>query len=289
MNANELRRQTFDKGAFGFKPDEVEACLSKAADAWETMENENKELKEEIKKLHAQIERYQEDEESVKEIIVSAQKLSSTVVHDAKIKAAAMVEEAEQKSDKMITDATAKSNKMIAEAEEQSQKMMAEATVKSSNMLKDAQEKAGSLVSDAKTRTETEVLRLKKMQKEVSAFKSNLLGIYKAHLDLITKLPEVKDTKPEPSKPVVEDMPEAPKPQDIPAEKLEKPPVAKQPAEVKPVPDPKPVESEKVVQEQGSPFRITITETKNSPNATNNANRPDFKSRFSDLKFGEQK
>ena len=36
-------------------------------------------------------------------------------------------------------------------------------------------------------------------------------------------------------------------------------------------------------------FRITITETKNSPNATNNANRPDFKSRFSDLKFGEQK
>ena len=286
MNANELRRQTFDKGAFGFKPDEVEACISKAADAMEAVENENKELKEEIKKLHAQIERYQEDEDSVKEIIVSAQKLSSTVVHDAKVKAAAMVEEAEQKSDKMITDATGKSSKMIAEAEEQSQKMMAEATVKSSNMLKDAQEKANSLVSDAKTRTETEVLRLKKMQKEVSAFKTNLLGIYKAHLDLITKLPEVKDTKPEPSKPAVEEKSQASKPQETPAEKPEKPPVAKQVADTKPAPEPKPAETEKVVQEQGSPFRITITETKNS---SNNASRPDFKSRFSDLKFDEQK
>lgn len=250
MTANELRNKSFDKGAFGYKAEEVHLFLNEMADYLETLERKNMELEGKITTLNNQLAEYTNNEDSMKDIIVSAQRISTTVVQEAKEKAQQIVSEAQIKSSSIVS----------------------EATMKSAKMLKEAEGKAESMVAQSRDQAEIEKHRLDTMQKEVSKFKSNLLSIYKAHLDLITKLPEVKpeaakQEHPRRAERVVEQSPE-PAPAEKPREK--KTEAADKPAAA----------------DFGgtTPFKIVITE-KDSPKAK--SERSDFKSRFGELKFGE--
>ena len=251
MTVNELRNKSFDKGAFGYKAEEVHLFLNEMADYLETLERQNMELEGKITTLNNQLAEYTNNEDSMKDIIVSAQRISTTVVQEAKEKAQQIVSEAQIKSSSIVS----------------------EATMKSAKMLKEAEAKAESMVAQSRDQAEIEKHRLDTMQKEVSKFKSNLLSIYKAHLDLITKLPEVKpeaaqqQERPRRAERTVEQSPEsapAEKPREKKAEAADKPTAA----------------------DFGgtTPFKIVITE-KDSPKAK--SERSDFKSRFGELKFGE--
>ena len=161
MTGREIKEKKFDKAAmFGYKAEEVELFLTEMAQAFDSMNKEKAVLEKKIEILAGRIEEYRKDEDSMKEALLGAQRLGSTVV---------------------------------AEAQEKAEKILAEAQEKADQMVKDAEKTATKAVTGTKIQVEKEQQTLMKMQKEVSNFKARLLTIYKSHLDLITSLPELEE------------------------------------------------------------------------------------------------
>ena len=160
MNAKEISAQRFDKSAFGYKVDEVDAYLNEVAAVVNELTVQNTELQNKLEILATKLEEYRQDENSMKEALIGAQKLGNNILKEAR-----------EKADEIITEAQAKGDTIIREATESSQKTLA-------SVKKDIEKEQHTLLLT---------------QREVSSFKSKLLALYKSHLDTITSIPEIKE------------------------------------------------------------------------------------------------
>ena len=117
----------------------------------------NAELQEKLSILAAKIESYRQDEDGIKEAILSAQRLGSASIREAKAKA-----------ETIVADANAKAETILAEAR-----------VKSQNMVENYQAQI------AEKEAELEAIK-----REVGAFRSSLYDMYREHLAAIERIPE---------------------------------------------------------------------------------------------------
>lgn len=168
MKGIEIKDFVFDKGAFGYKVDDVANCLKDISQYAVSLEEKISDYEKKIQDLEDQIENYKNSEESVKEIIVSAQKFKTDIINEAK-----------EKANKISEDIEKKKLNFDAEINNKTEKLMSDARQKADDMMKDTQHKF-----------ENETRQLRIMKKEVSDFKARLLSLYKSHLDIITKIPE---------------------------------------------------------------------------------------------------
>lgn len=282
MKPSEIRSFIFDKGAFGYKPEEVENCLNDIADFVESMQKEYAQAQKEIQELKDRMNHLHEDEESIKQIIVSAQRLSSTVTNEAKDKAQEMMDNAKKESERILAEAAEKSKTIVSEAEERAKRIEKELVEAPKKMAQEAEAKANA-----------EEKRLHTLQKEVSEFKASLLTLYKKHLDLVTQLPEKEEPAPKKEseevaskgKEISSTAPVAPAAQKIEA--------------INEMPKPKEETAAKKVEKEAvkpTPFKITITEKKPKEKDPLEESKQDslrqmkedekFHSRFGELKFG---
>ena len=174
MKGIEIKDFVFDKGAFGYKVDDVTNCLKDISKYVVSLEDKISEYEEKIEMLEDQIENYKNDEESVKEIIFSAQKFKTNIINEAKEKANEISDDIEKR--KLNFDAEIKS--------------------KTEELIFDAKSKADNIMRDTQHKVESETRQLKIIKKEVSDFKARLLSLYKSHLDIITKIPEYESEEP---------------------------------------------------------------------------------------------
>lgn len=65
-----------------------------------------------------------------------------------------------------------------------------DAKVKAEAIMEEATSRAETLLSEARHNIEKETVALAKIQREVASFKNKLLVLYKAHIELIDKMPE---------------------------------------------------------------------------------------------------
>lgn len=163
ITAMEINTKRFEQAKAGYKPEEVDEFLNSLADQVSSMIKEKEDTEKKIEVLVESIRRYKADEEALKDAMIGAQKQGRAVIEEAKAKAEAIVSEAQQKAEQIISAANVKADEII-----------------------------GSTAVRAQKEQET----LEKMQNAVSEFKSNLLAMYKSHLELITSLPE-NDTEEE--------------------------------------------------------------------------------------------
>ena len=160
MNAKEISAHRFDKSAFGYKADEVDAYLNEIAAVVNELNAQNAELQNKLEILATKLEEYRQDENSMKEALVGAQRLGNNILKEAREKANEIIEQAQTKGDTIIREATESSQKTL---------------------------------SAVKKDIEKEQHTLLLTQREVSNFKSKLLALYKTHLDTITSIPEIKE------------------------------------------------------------------------------------------------
>lgn len=317
MNAEKVKHITFDKGAFGYKIEEVNSCLGDIAKYLDTLEKQNDALQNEVLALREKNQELEAAQDGVREVLMSAQKFSSTVVSEAKQKADSMLKEAEQKSSNLLLTTETKSNEALAVAKSKSDSIVEAANQRAAHLISEATAKANQINRESEAKLFKETAQLKTIQKEVSDFKSHLLSIYKSHLDLITNLPEVE-----------KESVTSPPPAAVPNNKLEQkedfiektvapPPKASEKVMTPPQPQPQPNAvpatktinnkpepteklTEKPVEEplrkKSSPFKITITNNTNSKDILEKkeseeveTSKNSFKSRFGELKFGENK
>lgn len=169
MNSRDIASKKFDKAAmFGYRAEEVDDYLRSVSFEMERITNEKIDLERKLEILADKIREYRSDEDALKDALLGAQKQGNAIIADAKNIAQEAIDRANAKANSILEEANIKSRDIIASAEIE---------VAELNMtIKQEEEKS--------------LNTLNRMKSEVSSFKSELLDLYKAHLDLITQLPE---------------------------------------------------------------------------------------------------
>ncbi|MCM1524712.1 MAG: DivIVA domain-containing protein [Ruminococcus sp.] len=160
ITANDINTKRFEQARPGYKPEEVDEFLQQIAGQIGEMTREREDTQKKIEVLVESVRRYKSDEEALKDAMIGAQKQGKAVIAEAQFKAENLIAEAQQKAEQIISAANVK-----------------------------ADEIAGS----AAVRAQREREALSRMQSAVTSFKSDLLAMYKSHLELITSLPESDD------------------------------------------------------------------------------------------------
>lgn len=166
ITANDINMKRFEQARPGYKTEEVDELLRQISEQLSVMEKDREDSEKKIEVLVESVRRYKADEEALKDAMIGAQKQGRAVIAEAKERAEGIIAEAQQKAEQIISAANVK-----------------------------AEEIAGS----ASVRARREQDHLERMQQAVKEFKSDLLAMYKSHLELITALPEADDEdQPEP-------------------------------------------------------------------------------------------
>ena len=160
ITAKDINTMRFEQAKPGYKPEEVDDFLKKLADQITGMISEKEDTEKKIEVLVESIRRYKADEEALKDAMIGAQKQARAVMGEAQEKAAAIIAEAQQKAEQIISAANVKADEII---------------------------------GSTAVRAQKEQEKLETMQAAVTSFKSDLLAMYKSHLELITALPEAEE------------------------------------------------------------------------------------------------
>lgn len=164
MKAKDINSQKFEKAAFGYKQEDVDGFLNELAADYSQLEKDNEEINTKLQVLADKVREYRKDEDAVKDALLFAQKEGHRVVSEANAKAEEIINNAKLEAEKIISEATVDSQKAI---------------------------------DDIKIKLNNEKASFAYTQKQVSDFKKSLFDMYKAHLELISSMPQVEDSEEE--------------------------------------------------------------------------------------------
>ena len=235
LTVKEINEVSFGKAGFsGYKPEDVDNFIDEVVESFTQLlaerddalqqeaqlDQQVKELTNQVAQLKAKnaelqkklgilaqkIESYREEEDGIKEAILSAQKIGKDAIQEAKDKAAVM----------------------LADAEENAKALLA-----------NARDDAAKAAREYAIQVEQKRNELEEMKRQVSAFRVSLLEMYKKHLESINHIPSfrVKETTPveEAPAPVYEEP--QPEPKQEPVTQPEPTPIPAAPV-VQPQPEP---------------------------------------------------
>ncbi len=104
----DLRQARFKSSVRGFDREEVAAMLTEAADGYDHALRENERLRHELVRLESALAQFRELESSLKNTLISAQKVSDDMRAAASREAARIVREAEGRADLIVQKAEAR-------------------------------------------------------------------------------------------------------------------------------------------------------------------------------------
>ncbi len=125
----EIRQKQFGKAFRGLDPDEVDQFLEVVRADIEELVRENNALKDELKRRLTEIEEYREREQTLKDTMMTAQRISEEIKVNAKKDAEIVLTEAQLQADKIIQGAHAR---LVAVVEEINELRRQRATYESS-------------------------------------------------------------------------------------------------------------------------------------------------------------
>lgn len=157
ITSKDIRNKRFEKGAFGYNLEEVDAFLSQLEAELDEMERERAEANNKIQILADRVREYMRDEEALKDALLMAQKQGKQVVREANEKAESIINEAKEKA---------------AEIEEETERQH------QLEMEKNKQE------------IEAEHQYLIDAKRRVTEFKKSMFEMYKEHLTAISAMPD---------------------------------------------------------------------------------------------------
>lgn len=157
LTIDDIKYVSFRKSSMkGYRADEVDSFIDDVQETVEHLIQEKMDLEKKLSVLATQVKKYRDDEESLKNTLLNAQKLSENSLKEAK-----------QKHDEIIESAKKNSN----------------------NIIEAANTEAKQIISKTKTELENKKAELYEIKKESVNFRTKLIKMYKEHLKLIDSLP----------------------------------------------------------------------------------------------------
>lgn len=98
MTANDIRNVKFNRSLGGYKTDEVDTFLDNCADTVEELTKASAENERKMQVLAETVVEYRNQEDTIRTALISAQRMSETIIQEAQAKADAIVQEAESKA-----------------------------------------------------------------------------------------------------------------------------------------------------------------------------------------------
>ncbi len=189
-------------GRNAYKADDVDSFFAEVVINYEKMFRENSELIKRVSLLANKIEEYQTDENNIKQAVLSAQKAADLIikeaensVSDSKSEAEAILAAAKGEADIIKSDAEkqaiADSELVLALATDKAEDIIAKAKEKAHGILIAANDSASDTMGQATRTITSESLHYDMLKKEVAEFRASILAQYKAHIEMISKLPEL--------------------------------------------------------------------------------------------------
>jgi len=157
LTPSDIEKRKFEKAAFGYRPEEVDVFMDQILASYNELYEDKQELEQKMEVLAEKLEEYRSSEDSLRTVLLGAQKLGDNIIRESKAKAEVLMQEATAKSEAMVHEATSRSESLLAEA-------------------------AAAILHEKET--------LENIRHEVTEFKGRLLAMYRQHLELIAALPE---------------------------------------------------------------------------------------------------
>ncbi len=102
MTPLDIQQQQFKTRFRGFDVREVDIFLEQTAGAFETLQRENEDYQEEIRRLELEIQGYKKREETFKRALLNSQKVLDQMKENARKSAELIIAEAEVKAEKIL-------------------------------------------------------------------------------------------------------------------------------------------------------------------------------------------
>lgn len=112
LTIDEIKNVSFRKATLsgGYRAEDVDAFIDEVIASFEQLKKEKTNLVHKIDRLATRLEEYRSDEETVRNALLTSQKMSDACIKEAKEKAARIIRDAEDKAQKLSVEA----NKMTA-------------------------------------------------------------------------------------------------------------------------------------------------------------------------------
>ena len=107
LTIDEIKNISFRKASRsgGYRAEDVDAFIDEVIATFEQQKKEKTNLVHKIDRLATRLEEYREDEETVRNALLTSQKMSDACIKEAREKAAKILRDAEEKSQNMLAEA----------------------------------------------------------------------------------------------------------------------------------------------------------------------------------------
>lgn len=162
LTAKQIEEAKFAKERNGYSIKEVDDFMDQCAATVAALLDERSANNKKMQVLADKLVEYRNEEDSIRSVLMNAQRLSDTTIREAKQKAELTQEDA---------------------------------AIKAEKILNDAQKEADDILNTVQEEKKAEEAELARLKHEVAQFKDRMLSIYREHLSLINVLPEEPETE----------------------------------------------------------------------------------------------
>ncbi len=205
LTPDNIKNKSFQTtGRGSYRAEDVDGFFLEVSASYEQMYKENADLIKKISILAKKVEEYRADEDSLKMALLRAQKLADNIVAEAKETAENEVASVKGETEKLRADAASdaaalemnaknEAEAILTSAKKEAEAILENANAASEKILADANAQAKTVLGNINRKVTHESLVYEMIQKESTTFKARLVSMYKEHINLINKLPEIVD------------------------------------------------------------------------------------------------
>ena len=186
LSVEEIRNVKFSKSVGGYKQEEVDILLDKIEADYTQYNRSLKEMQAKVDSLKKEIEEYKVSQNSLQNVLLSAQKLADQIIADAKAKSAEIIKEAEGN----IAIISAKEKELSNAFEIKAGERKAQLDNEMSELMSKAKSKAASINAGIEDSVARQQMLFDRLKLEVASFKSDVSKAYKEHLAILQQIPD---------------------------------------------------------------------------------------------------
>lgn len=108
LTPSDISNKKFEKSAFGYKTEEVEEFLREIAASYSEVYEEKEAVEEKLEVLAEKLEEYRANEDSLRSVLIGAQKLGDNIIRDSKAKAEIIISDAEGQVKQVFSESESK-------------------------------------------------------------------------------------------------------------------------------------------------------------------------------------
>ncbi|MBP3706940.1 MAG: DivIVA domain-containing protein [Clostridia bacterium] len=192
LSSKEIRTIKFSNAVGGYKKEEVDILLDKLEVDLDKYERIFAEQSAKIEALNMEIENYKVSQNSIQNVLLSAQKLADQIVEEAKLKSEQIVKEAEAS----IELITAKEKELSFAFDRKAGERKAKLEEEIEQYLTLSKEQATKIEKATEDCVERQQAIFERTKLEIANFKADITKRYKEHLEMLSKLPDTADVDP---------------------------------------------------------------------------------------------